>query len=470
MARRAGYGALLRKTYPDVPVRYLDLGGNISLGTDAQRITTDALLAAMDQIKYEAMNGAIGDLGDSLDQSEYVRTHLTIPRLSANIVYHDTGEPAFAPYRILSMPRPGSKPDDPPIRIGLLGLVSDQRSLFAFGPGGRSLIALPLKEAIARYLPEVRSKSDLVVAMAETAPDPWYSLLREFKGIDLVVCGEGPEILLQPVLVEGIPLMAIGTQGKYIAELRVYRDAERFAIKPFIHWLDARFPENDVLAKSTEKALDEINEVSRRDVAADTAPPSPSAPYVGSQVCARCRQRETEIWRSSKHSRAFDTLVPLKRDYTITCVMCHVTAISTATGVGGFVNPRATPHLTGVQCESCHGPGESHAADPASSHLEKVPDDLCIRCHSKIQETYSRTGMARSFYRPRPENAIEDYKRTNSYYHKPSESYFTVLQRDNKYYQRRHQIGFDGKHGAHCTTRARPSRAGAWRTANPGPR
>jgi predicted CXXCH cytochrome family protein len=53
--------------------------------------------------------------------------------------------------------------------------------------------------------------------------------------------------------------------------------------------------------------------------------------------------------------------------------------------------------------------------------------------------------MARSFYRPRPENTVEDYTRKNSYYHKPSDSYFTMLRRDGKYYQRRHQIGFGGK-------------------------
>lgn len=53
--------------------------------------------------------------------------------------------------------------------------------------------------------------------------------------------------------------------------------------------------------------------------------------------------------------------------------------------------------------------------------------------------------MARSFYRPAPENTIEDYTRKNSYYHKPSDSYFTMLRRNGKYYQRRHQIGFRGK-------------------------
>jgi tetratricopeptide (TPR) repeat protein len=46
--------------------------------------------------------------------------------------------------------------------------------------------------------------------------------------------------------------------------------------------------------------------------------------------------------------------------------------------------------------------------------------------------------MARSFYRPEPDNP------TGSYYHPASETYFAMIQRDGKLYQRRHQIGYQG--------------------------
>ncbi len=64
----------------------------------------------------------------------------------------------------------------------------------------------------------------------------------------------------------------------------------------------------------------------------------------------------------------------------------------------------------------------------------------CAPCHSKIVDTYQRTGMARSFYRP----TARDFPQTSTYYHKPSDSYFTTLQRDGKYYQRRYQLAPDG--------------------------
>ena len=47
--------------------------------------------------------------------------------------------------------------------------------------------------------------------------------------------------------------------------------------------------------------------------------------------------------------------------------------------------------------------------------------------------------MARSFYRPRPENTVEDYKANNSYYHRASDTHFTMIERDGKYYQRRYR-------------------------------
>ncbi len=87
----------------------------------------------------------------------------------------------------------------------------------------------------------------------------------------------------------------------------------------------------------------------------------------------------------------------------------------------------------------------SHSSRAADSQSDYVDSRLCASCHANVYETYRRTGMARSFYRPRPENAVEDYRANNSYYHAASDEHFTIIERDGKYYQRRYQIGFQGK-------------------------
>ena len=53
--------------------------------------------------------------------------------------------------------------------------------------------------------------------------------------------------------------------------------------------------------------------------------------------------------------------------------------------------------------------------------------------------------MGRSFYRPALSNTLGDSRTPITFYHQASDSYFTMIERDGRYYQRRHQVGFDGK-------------------------
>lgn len=53
--------------------------------------------------------------------------------------------------------------------------------------------------------------------------------------------------------------------------------------------------------------------------------------------------------------------------------------------------------------------------------------------------------MGRSFYRPSPEAAVEDFTNRNTYYHQPSNSYFTMIQRGGQYFQRRYQLDSAGR-------------------------
>ena len=75
----------------------------------------------------------------------------------------------------------------------------------------------------------------------------------------------------------------------------------------------------------------------------------------------------------------------------------------------------------------------------------KADSRVCAGCHREIWESYLQTGMGRSFYRLTPERLKEDFVRKNTYFHGPSESYFTMFARDGQYYQRRHQLETAGK-------------------------
>lgn len=95
----------------------------------------------------------------------------------------------------------------------------------------------------------------------------------------------------------------------------------------------------------------------------------------------------------------------------------------------------------GATSETLPQPGRY--ADPA----------LCEQCHADIAATYQKTGMGRAFHRVRPhtENATENIKDISwptpgkPWHHAASDTFFEMVQRDGSWYQRRWQIGFDGK-------------------------
>ena len=57
---------------------------------------------------------------------------------------------------------------------------------------------------------------------------------------------------------------------------------------------------------------------------------------------------------------------PTLRQYDPECVRCHVVGFEHPTG---YENETKTAHLKHVGCESCHGPGSGHAANPRDKTL-----------------------------------------------------------------------------------------------------
>jgi tetratricopeptide (TPR) repeat protein len=91
---------------------------------------------------------------------------------------------------------------------------------------------------------------------------------------------------------------------------------------------------------------------------------------------------------------------------------------------------------------SCSRPQNPPINVTANRYIDTA---VCADCHATIVESYHRTGMGRSFSPPAIGNTVGDGKTPVTFYHKASDSYFTMIDRDGRFYQRRHQIGFDGK-------------------------
>ena len=69
-----------------------------------------------------------------------------------------------------------------------------------------------------------------------------------------------------------------------------------------------------------------------------------------------------------------------------------------------------------------------------------VNPSLCAKCHAAIAANYHRGGMGRSFHRADPADTTE-----KPFYHAASDTYFAMIERGGRLFQRRWQIGFDGR-------------------------
>jgi predicted CXXCH cytochrome family protein len=89
------------------------------------------------------------------------------------------------------------------------------------------------------------------------------------------------------------------------------------------------------------------------------------------------------------------------------------------------------------------GAHETGAAVRSEQRTDGYADPAeCATCHVRIAKTYALTGMARSFARL---GAGKSSRGTaGRLYHKASDRHYTMLQRDGRSYQRRHEIGVDG--------------------------
>jgi hypothetical protein len=108
-------------------------------------------------------------------------------------------------------------------------------------------------------------------------------------------------------------------------------------------------------------------------------PRTSATKFAGSEKCLKCHQKAAKIWKASDHVKAFATLEHEKHDMDPDCVGCHVVGLDSTSG---FRSRTSTPSMTGVGCESCHGPAADHAMHPRKDRLQKTKEAACKKCHN----------------------------------------------------------------------------------------
>ena len=109
--------------------------------------------------------------------------------------------------------------------------------------------------------------------------------------------------------------------------------------------------------------------------------PAPEG-FAYADACKSCHAAIHEAWSKTKHARTINRLSAA--DQQKECIGCHTT------GPGGKIDASGKFVNANVQCESCHGAGAAHAADPAvRTGLTRKPKlEACTTCHNDKSPHY----------------------------------------------------------------------------------
>jgi predicted CXXCH cytochrome family protein len=92
--------------------------------------------------------------------------------------------------------------------------------------------------------------------------------------------------------------------------------------------------------------------------------------------------------------------------------------------------------------EHVRSPASQPIGTLAASYVNPI---VCAGCHQRIAASYHLTGMGRSFHAVGSSEPEGNFRYAANLYHRPSDRHYTISSRDGHPYQRRYQLGFQGK-------------------------
>ncbi|MBI4577022.1 MAG: hypothetical protein HY722_12240 [Planctomycetes bacterium] len=256
------------------------------------------------------------------------------------------------------------------VEVAIVGLLGADFDLVARGVG---LVLEPPGETLARLAPGLEGASAAVLLYHGEAAEA-ERLAAAHPWLDLVVAGHGREqALVRPAL--AVPPV----KGRYLGVADLPLGGPGAA--------RVRFDPLDAFVDDSPRILRLLEDHQRRLLAEGVLDTSPRVEvvggghYLGSEACRGCHGAAHEAWGRSRHRDALEDLRRYRggRHGDPGCVRCHVTGFGTLTG---YRDEAITGHLSGVGCESCHGVGSRHAAEPLRRGYGRTAGEaLCRGCH-----------------------------------------------------------------------------------------
>lgn len=364
------------------------------------RLTAATIVEAYNRMGYQAVGIGTGDLSGGSDFLHELAVKSKFTWLSANLVYKKTTRPLFPDHLSLVAGK---------LRIAIIGLTNHLRPTAS--PLENSVELKPWREVLPGVMAGLLPAPDMVILLTDYESEECRAIAAATPGISLIIAAGSNASNITPQQFTDHTLLAqTGSQGKYLGVMNIawlpshiwssapqsrdgeaQPDQDNFAVareNPGSPAAEATFrnrfiamesgqpddPEVKELLNQANRKLNAIGpEGGRREI------PSRPPGLVGWQRCQGCHPHQTDNWLTSRHATAYATLVERQQQSNPECLSCHVTSLATAGPVEITTLP---PDLKQVGCESCHGPGTPHLAEPSSTRPPPVTQAVCLTCHT----------------------------------------------------------------------------------------
>ncbi len=290
------------------------------------------------------------------------------------------GELLFPPYLVT---------EKAGLRVGVISVLGPDYKIVTMSAASDEFTVDSPRDALDKYLPELRGKADVIVLLAQLSGKDTRELLLglgEGSGIDICVESHDPRQYRRINKVGDVHLVAANNQGKYVGQLDmlvskagIVEDATLT-----IHALDKQSPEIKELVDKVKKFEEEnkaagdtrTSFIHPRDKGDD------NHRFLGAHSCGTCHKETFQNYLQSAHARAWDSLTTKGQTNNEDCVACHSVGFFHKNGYDRVADAKVAGReaLTNVQCEACHGYGTGH--DREGSWLAQAKDS-CVTCHDQ---------------------------------------------------------------------------------------
>ncbi len=189
----------------------------------------------------------------------------------------------------------------------------------------------------------------------------------------LNIIGRSPKFDVKFEKHENIYQLTVSKFGLYLPVLFFRKKGKDYEMYKLI-----KIPLNDKVEKDpeVEKLKEKWKEMKKKRMEEMRKKIIEKSRLPTAEKCKPCHQKEYKKWKETKHAKAFEVLISMKKENNFECLSCHTTFYGKP---GGFQNYKFTKELANIHCIQCHK--VDMKTHPTTKKAITKGEKTCRKCH-----------------------------------------------------------------------------------------